>query len=65
MCLTVGQRLKWQDVERKLGLEGIALKETVDTFINIFVSEKEITSYQEQHTLRENPDVDREYAVQF
>ena len=46
-----------------MGLEGIALKETVDVFINIFLSEKEITSYQEQHTLRENPDVDREYVV--
>ena len=44
-------------------MEGIALKETVDVFINIFLSEKEIALYQEQHTLRENPDVDREYVV--
>lgn len=30
---------------------------------NILQSEKEMTSYQEQHALRENPDVDREYVV--
>lgn len=41
----------------------MALKKLLMFVRNILQSEKEMTSYQEQHALRENPDVDREYVV--